>query len=104
MRLLRTLAGAAAVALLLEIAYHCWPEKLGYGDVRLIVANSLLTAWWGPAFPWWALLAGAVAAWPAAMRSALRDRRDGRVRWAPGLSIGTALVAGWRMLSVGALG
>lgn len=104
LRWLWTIAGAAAVALLLEAVYRWQPDKLGYGDVRLIVANSLLAAWWGPAWPWWALLAGAVAAWPAAAVSALRNGRRGRVRWAPGLAVGTGLVIAWRIAAVGPTG
>ncbi|WP_419856052.1 prepilin peptidase [Candidatus Poriferisodalis sp.] len=104
LRWLWTLAGAAAVALLLEVVYRWQPDKLGYGDVRLIIVNSLLAAWWGPAWPWWALLAGAVAAWPAAALSAAREGRHGRVKWAPGLAIGTGAVVAWRVAAVGPLG
>ena len=104
LRWLGMLAGAGAVALLLEFIYRWQPDKLGYGDVRLIVVNSLLVAWWGPAWPWWALLAGAVAAWPAAILSVVRRGRDSRVRWAPWLTIGAALVAAWRLLAVGSTG
>lgn len=101
LRWIWTLAGTAAVALLLEIIYRWQPDKLGYGDVRLIVVNSLLVAWWGPAWPWWALLAGAVAAWPAALVTIARQGRRGRVRWAPWLAAGTAVVVAWRISDVG---
>ena len=104
LRWLWMLASAAAVALLLEVLYRWQPDKLGYGDVRLIVVNSLLPAWWGPAWPWWALLAGAVAAWPAAVLSAARHGKSGRVRWAPGLAFGTGLVVIWRLAAVGPTG
>lgn len=104
LRWLWTLAGASAVALLLELVYRWQPDRLGYGDVRLIIVNSLLVAWWGPAWPWWALLAGAVAAWPAAIVTVVRQGRDSRVRWAPWLSVGTAIVIAWRVSDVGLLG
>ncbi|WP_419840936.1 prepilin peptidase [Candidatus Poriferisodalis sp.] len=99
-----TLGGAGAVALLLEIVYRTQPDKIGYGDVRLIVVNSLLLAWWGPGWPWWALLAGSVVAVPAAVRSSQRDGREGRVRWAPGLAAGTALIIAWLAWTAGPLG
>jgi hypothetical protein len=104
LRWLWTIAGAAAVALLLEILFRRQSDGLGYGDVRLIVVNSLLVAWWGPAWPWWALLAGAIAAWPAAARSAVREGRRGRVKWAPGLAVGTGLVLIWRIATAGPTG
>ncbi|WP_420626955.1 prepilin peptidase [Candidatus Poriferisodalis sp.] len=104
LRWLWTLAGAAAVALLLEVAYRWRPDRLGYGDVRLIIVNSFMVAWWGPAWPWWALVAGAIAAWPAALMSAVREGRQARVRWAPGLTLGTALVVAWQAVTVGPLG
>ena len=46
-------AAAAAVALLLEVCYRLWPDKMGFGDVRLIVLNGLLAGWWGPAWALW---------------------------------------------------
>ncbi|WP_419554135.1 prepilin peptidase [Candidatus Poriferisodalis sp.] len=103
-RYLWTLAGTAGVAALLEAAYRRWPGKLGYGDVRLIIVNSMLAGWWGPAWPWWALLGGALAAWPAAAVSALRRGRDAHIRWAPALSIGTAAVVGWHLWTAGPTG
>lgn len=98
-----TLTGAAIVALVLEIVYRWQPDKIGYGDIRLIVVNSLLSAWWGLAWPWWALLVGALAAVPAAVRSALRDGRQGRVCWAPGLTAGTAITVTWLVWTIGPL-
>ena len=41
------LAGAASLALLTEALYRLRPGRIGYGDVRLIVVNSLLAGWWG---------------------------------------------------------
>lgn len=96
-----TLAGAVPVALLLEVVYRRQPAKLGYGDVRLVVVNSLLAAWWGPQWPWWALLTGAVAAWPAAIASAFRNGRQARIRWAPWLTAGTAGAVAWNLHTAG---
>ena len=101
LRWLLTLVGAAAVAVLLEIAYRRHHDKLGYGDVRLITVNSLLTAWWGPQWPWWALLAGAVAAWPAAVVSVARRGRNAHVRWAPWLTGGAGGVIAWNLHTAG---
>lgn len=104
LRWLWTLAGTAPVALLLEVLYRRQPDKLGYGDIRLITVNSLLAAWWGPQWPWWALLAGAIAAWPAAIVTVARQGRGARVRWAPWLSTGTAGVVAWRVSETGLIG
>ncbi len=93
--------GAASVALLLEVCYRLWPDKMGFGDVRLIVVNSLLAGWWGPAWAWWALMAGALAQWPAAAVALARHGREARVRWAPGLVVGTAAVVAWRLWAEG---
>ena len=98
---LRALAGAAAVALVLEVIYRCQPDKIGYGDVRLIIVNSVLTAWWGPAWPWWALLAGAVSAWPAAVLCAVRAGSGGQVKWAPWLTAGAAAAIAWNLHASG---
>ena len=35
-------ATAAGVALALEVVYRRWPDRMGSGDARLIVPNSLL--------------------------------------------------------------
>ena len=40
-------AGAASVGVMLEVAYRLRPDKMGFGDVRLIIVNSLLAGWWG---------------------------------------------------------
>ena len=58
--------------------------------MRLIVVNSLLAGWWGPAWAWWALVAGALAEWPVALVALARHGRGAKVRWAPGLVAGTA--------------
>lgn len=96
-------AGAASLLVMLEVVYRLWPGKMGYGDVRLIVLNGLLAGWWGPAWSWWALMAGAVAQWPAAAVSLARHGRDSRVRWAPGLVAGTAAVVAYRLVVEGPL-
>ena len=60
-------AGATSVGVLLELAYRLRPDRMGFGDVRLIIVNSLLAGWWGLEWAWWApgLVAGtgAVVAW-----------------------------------------
>ena len=96
-------ATAALVALALEIAYRLWPDKMGFGDVRLIVVNSLLAGWWGPAWAMWALMAGALAEWPVAVVALARHGREARVRWAPGLVAGTAAVVALRLWAEGPL-
>ena len=87
----------AAVALSLEIVWRLRPQWMGFGDVRLIVVNSLLAGWWGPAWALWALTAGALAAWPAAAVALARHGRGAKVRWAPGLVAGTAAVVALRL-------
>ena len=94
-------AGAASVAVLLEVAYRLWPDKMGFGDVRLIIVNSLLAGWWGLPWAWWALMAGALAEWPVAAVALARHGRHARVRWAPGLVAGTAAVVAWRLWAEG---
>lgn len=101
LRLGLTAAGAASVALLLEAVYRVRPGKIGYGDVRLIVVNSLLTGWWGIHWAWWALLAGALAEWPIAVVALVREGRTARVRWAPSLVAGTAAIVAWRLWAEG---
>ncbi len=98
---LRTLAGMAAVVATAELAYRARPEAIGYGDIRLIIVNSLLLSWWGPAWPWWALAAGAIAAWPQAIAAALRRGRNAPVRCAPALALGAALVLATRLTATG---
>ena len=99
-----SLAAAAIVGVVLEVCYRLAPDRLGFGDVRLIIANSLLVGWWGLHWPWWALCAGAVAAWPAALRAVVRDGAKARVRWAPGLAFGAAAVVAYLLWSVGPVG
>ena len=97
-------AAAASVAVLLEVAYRLRPDWMGFGDVRLIIVNSLLAGWWGPQWAWWALMAGALAAWPVAAVALARHGREAKVRWAPGLVAGTAAVVAWRLWADGAVG
>lgn len=96
-------ATAAAAAAALEAVYRRWPGKVGFGDVRLIVLDSLLAGWWGPEWALWALMAGALAQWPAAVVALARRGRDAKVRWAPGLVAGTAAVVAWRLWAEGPL-
>ncbi|MXZ14036.1 MAG: hypothetical protein F4Y76_00790 [Acidimicrobiales bacterium] len=100
-RYLRTLISAAAVLAATEVLYRLRPDAMGYGDIRLIIVNSLLLSWWGAAWPWWALAAGTVAAWPQAAVTAIRHGRHAEVRCAPALAIGAALVLGTRLATVG---
>ena len=97
-------AAAAIVGLVLEVCYRLAPGRLGFGDVRLIIANSVLVGWWDLRWPWWALCAGAVSAWPAALRAVVRDGAEARVRWAPGLVLGAAGVVAYLLWSVGPVG
>ena len=100
-RCLRALASTAAVVVVTEIAYRIRPDAIGYGDIRLIIVNSLLLSWWGPAWPWWALAAGAIAAWPRALITTLRRGRGATVRCAPALALGAAFALGTRLATVG---
>ena len=94
-------AGAASVGVMLEVAYRLRPDKMGFGDVRLIIVNSLLAGWWGFEWAWWALMAGALAEWPVAAVALARHGRHAKVRWAPGLVAGTAAVVAWRLWADG---
>ena len=94
-------ASGAFAALTLEAVYRLWPDKMGFGDVRLIIVNSLLAGWWGPTWALWALMAGALAQWPAAIVALARHGRDAKVRWAPGLVAGTAAVVALRLWAAG---
>lgn len=93
--------GAVSILAVFEVAYRRWPGKVGYGDVRLMALNGLLAGWWGLEWSWWAIVAGAVAAWPAAIRSLTRDGIRGSVRWAPGLVAGAGAILGWLLWAVG---
>ena len=97
-------AGAASVGVMLEVAYRLRPDRMGFGDVRLIIVNSLLAGWWGLEWAWWALMAGALAEWPVAAVALTRHGRDAKVRWAPGLVAGTAAVVAWRLWADGTMG
>ena len=94
-------AGAASVGLALEVAYRLQPGKIGFGDVRLIIVNSLLAAWWGVPWAWWALCAGALAEWPIAVTAVIRQGRQAQVRWAPGLVAGTAAAVAYLLWAEG---
>ena len=97
-------AAAAAVGLGFEVIYRIAPEGVGFGDVRLIILNSLLVAWWGPQWAVWALLAGSLAALPQAVVSVVRHGGRGAVRWGPYLVAGTAAVTAWRIVAIGVTG
>ena len=90
--LLRVAAGVGAVLVVGEALYRLRPGAVGYGDIRLVNASSILTAWWGPQWPWWALLAGAALAVPQAAAAHARRGRAAAIAWAPALAAGTALV------------
>ncbi len=102
-RLAWVVAGATSVGLLFEAIYRLVPGKVGFGDVRLIIVDSLLVGWWGLAWVWWALFAGAVAAWPVAIFALVRVGRHAKVRWAPGLVAGAAAVIAYRLWIVGVI-
>ncbi|WP_420439520.1 prepilin peptidase [Candidatus Poriferisodalis sp.] len=93
LRLIRTFIGSAAVAAATEVADRRRPDAIGYGDIRLIIVNSLLVSWWGIAWPWWALTAGAIAASPRALISRLHRGREASIRCAPALAVGTGVIA-----------
>ncbi len=95
------LAGAVSVGLFLEVVYRWRGGKIGFGDVRLIIVNSLLAAWWGLPWAWWALCAGALAEWPVAIAAVIRHGRAATVRWAPGLVVGTASVVAFLLWTKG---
>ena len=101
LRLVWAVVGAASVGLFLELVYRLQPGKIGFGDVRLIIVNSLLAAWWGVPWAWWALCAGALAEWPIAITAVIRHGRKATVRWAPGLVVGTAAVVALRLWTDG---
>ena len=86
--------GAGSVGAFLEIVYRLGPGRIGFGDVRLIIVNSLLAGWWGIEWSWWALCAGAVAELPIALIAVIRHGRHATVRWAPGW--GSAPLRWWR--------
>ena len=99
--LLSVAAGAAAVLIAGEVLYRSRPGAVGYGDIRLINASSILTAWWGPQWPWWALLAGAAFAVPQAAAAHARHGGTAAIAWAPALAAGTALIALTRLAAHG---
>ena len=99
--LLRVAAGTAAVLIAGEALYRTRPHAIGYGDIRLINASSILTAWWGPQWPWWALLAGAALAIPQAATAHARHGPATTIAWAPALAAGTALITLTRLTAHG---
>ena len=96
--------GAGTVGLFFEVIYRRWPDQVGYGDVRLIIVNAILAGWWGVHWSWIALCAGAIAEWPVALVALARSGRNARVRWAPGLVVGTSGVIAFCLWSFGAAG
>ena len=104
MRLAWGAVGAASVGLALELVYRFRPGKIGFGDVRLIIVNGLLAAWWGIPWAWWALCAGALAEWPVAITAVIRHGRSATVRWAPGLVVGTGAVLAYLLWAEGPTG
>ncbi len=99
--LLRVAAGIAPVLTAGEIVYRIAPAAVGYGDIRLINASSILTAWWGPQWPWWALLGGTTLAIPQAITARARHGPDAAIAWAPALTAGTALTVITRLAANG---
>ena len=99
--LLGVAAGAAAVLIAGEALYRSRPGAVGYGDIRLINVSSILTAWWGPQWPWWALLAGAALAIPQAATAHARHGPAATIAWAPALTAGTALITLTRLTTHG---
>lgn len=101
-QLLRLAIGVVPVLAAGEALYRIRPAAVGYGDIRLINASSILTAWWGPQWPWWALLAAAVLAVPQAVTARARHGPTATIAWAPALAAGTALIVITRLTAHGA--
>ncbi len=99
--LLSVAAGTVAVLIAGEVLYRLGPGAVGYGDIRLINASSILTAWWGPQWPWWALLAGAAVAVPQAAAAHARHGPASAIAWAPALAAGTAFITLTRLAAHG---
>ncbi len=100
--LLSVAASAAAVLIAGEVLHRLGPGSVGYGDIRLINASSILTVWWGPQWPRWALLTGAAVAVPQAAAAHARHGPAGTIAWAPALAAGTALTVLARLATHGA--
>ena len=101
--LLLVAAGAAGVLIAGEVLYRAKPDAIGYGDIRLINASSILTAWWGPQWPWWALAVGAVISVPQALLARVRHGSSATIAWAPALCAGTVLIIANRLAVHGPL-
>ncbi len=63
--------GGAAVGAALVVTYVLRPGIIGFGDVRLVTLNGLLAGWWGLAWSWWALFAGAFLMLPVALAKSI---------------------------------
>ena len=100
-QLLRLAIGFVPVLAAGEALYRIRPAAIGYGDIRLINASSILVAWWGPQWPWWALLGGAALAVPQAIAVRTRHGPTAAIAWAPALAAGTALVVITRLIAHG---
>ena len=100
-QLLRIAIGVVPVLAAGEALYHIRPAAIGYGDIRLINTSSILVAWWGPQWPWWALLGGAALAVPQAITARTRHGPTATIAWAPALAAGTAFVVVARLITHG---
>ena len=93
-RALQSGAGSAARRL--------WPDRVGYGDVRLVVVNCVSAGWWSPVWVLWTLMAGARAHGPQLQRPWFGPPSEAAVRWVPGLVAGgAASVVAYRLWAEG---
>ncbi|MYI26589.1 MAG: hypothetical protein F4064_00690 [Acidimicrobiales bacterium] len=100
-QLLRLAIGVVPVLVAGEALYRVRPAAIGYGDIRLINASSILVAWWGLQWPWWALLGGTALAVPQAIAARTRHGTTATIAWAPALAAGTTLVVITRLIAHG---
>lgn len=89
--LLTVVIGVGAVVAFTELFWRARPHSIGYGDIRLINTNSLLLAWWGPAWQWFALTVAAAAATPHAVAARRDHGSRAAIPFAPALAVGTAV-------------